>query len=140
MADESAYVEVEVEGVVRDLQDKSMVLLRDGQGRQLRIWIGQCEALAIAQRLEEAFEPQRPLTQDMLLQVWKKLDAELLQLRIDDLWEMIYYSKLVVNQRGAEVLVDCRPSDGIAVALAAKAPIFVSEEVMASAGQSEQEE
>ncbi|NUQ01349.1 MAG: bifunctional nuclease family protein [Armatimonadetes bacterium] len=137
MPGETEYVQVEVLGVARDPSDKSVVHLRDSQDRQLKIWIGRCEAVAIAQRLDQSFDAQRPLTQDLALALWKRLGATLQQLRIDDLWEMIYYSKLTVEKDGQLIDIDCRPSDGIALALAAQVPIFVAEAVMEKGTASE---
>jgi bifunctional DNase/RNase len=130
MPDEAAYVEVQVDRVGRTQADRWTVRLRDANARELDIVIGQCEAMAIAQRQVAGFEPKRPLTQDLALALWRRLGGELIQLRIDDLWEGIYYSKLTVNQRGEQVDIDCRPSDGIALALTGKAPIYVADSVM----------
>ena len=130
MPDEAAYVEVQVDTVGRTDSQHWVVRLRDPVGRQLNIVIGQCEAMAIAQRQMAGFEPQRPLTQDLALNLWRRLGAELLQLRIDDLFEGIYYSKLTVNRHGERIDIDCRPSDGIALALTGRVPIYVSDLVM----------
>src|ERR1035438_680507 len=129
MPDEERYWEVEVKGVGQE-QGKPVVLLRDERDRQLPIYIGPCEALAIFQRLRDEFDPPRPLTQDLALAMWKRLGATLRHLRVDDLWEGVYYSKLAFEQHGGEVLIDCRPSDGIALALSAKVPIYVADAVM----------
>lgn len=140
MAAESGYVEVQVEGVGQNQINRSVVVLRDTHDRRLHIWIGHCEAMAIAQRLDEDFEAQRPLTQDLALNLWRKLGGELTQLRIDDFWESVYYSKLTVLQHGERVDIDCRPSDGLALALAAGVPIYVAEQVMLDADAAERGE
>lgn len=140
MSDETEYLQVEVVGVGKDEVDRSLVVLRDPQDRRLRIVIGHCEALAIAQRLDDDFDAARPLTQDLILNLWKRLGWTLTQLRIDDLWEMIYYSKLAVERDGELLDIDCRPSDGIALALAAEVPIFVAEQVMVKGNQPGSEE
>lgn len=131
------YCEVEVVGVGHLQGNAVTVILRDGDERQLPITIGHCEALAIVQRLRDEFDSPRPLTQDLLLTLFKRLGATVTQLRIDDLWEGVYYSKLSVEQHGQVLEIDCRPSDGIAVALAAGVPIFVADRVMAAAGLTE---
>jgi bifunctional DNase/RNase len=136
---DSDYVEVEVVGVGHGVDNKAVVLLKDQSDRQLPIWIGHCEALAIVQRLNKEFDPPRPLTQDLAVNLWKRLGGTLTQLRIDDLWEQVYYSKLTVEQDGQSVEIDCRPSDGIAMALTAEVPIFVANRVFVESSREEDE-
>ncbi len=135
MADEAAFVEVQVETVGRTAPDHWVVQLTDATDRKLPNHIGQCEAMAIAQRNMPGFDPQRPLTQDLALALWRRLGGELVQLRIDDLLEGIYYSKLTVKQHGEAVEIDCRPSDGLALALTASVPIYVADTVMHRGGK-----
>ncbi|MCC7490883.1 MAG: bifunctional nuclease family protein [Fimbriimonadaceae bacterium] len=130
MAGAGEYVQVEVVGVGKDPMERSIVVLRDAQERDLRIVIGPCEAIAIAQRLDSAFESPRPLPPDLAVGLWKRLGARLAQLRIDDMWQDIYYSKLTLLRGEEAVEIDCRPSDGIALALTAQVPIYVSDKVM----------
>lgn len=131
MREDGKYVEVVVVGVGQDPLSRAVVVLKDLQDRQLRIWIGNCEAIAIVQRQDADLDPPRPLTHDLALNLWRQLGAELTQLRIDEQWLEVYYSKLSFEQDGRLVDIDCRPSDGIAMALAAHVPIFVAEHVMA---------
>ncbi|MBI2300984.1 MAG: bifunctional nuclease family protein [Armatimonadetes bacterium] len=130
MPGDAEYVRVEVMGVRQDPYSNAVVVLRDSRGRQLSIWIGTCEAIAIHQRTNAEFDPPRPLAQDLMIALWRRLGGQLKELRIDDLWQDVYYSKLTVEQNGQTVAVDCRPSDGLAVALAAGVPIFVADHVM----------
>lgn len=130
--DQVEYVRVEVMGVHQDPYSSAVVVLKDSRGRQLRIYIGTCEAIAIHQRANAEFDPPRPLAQDLMLGLWRRLGGTLKELRIDDLWQDVYYSKLTVEQNGQPVAVDCRPSDGLAVALAAGVPIYVADHVMPS--------
>jgi bifunctional DNase/RNase len=124
------FCEVEVRGVGHDAANRVVVVLKDPYDRELPISIGHCEALAIVQRMSDDFDPPRPLTQDLLLTLFRRLGGSLRSLRIDDLWEMVYYSKLSVEQEGKLIDIDCRPSDGIALALAAGVPIYVADRVM----------
>lgn len=140
MADEGAYVEVQVEEVGQVPPGEWVVQLVDSQGRKLQIRIGQCEAFAIGKRCIAGFEPQRPLTQDLALALWKRLGGEMVQLRIDDLFDGIYYSKLMINQDGEPVEIDCRPSDGLALALTAKVPIYIADSVMRRGRRDEPDE
>jgi uncharacterized protein len=109
----------------------TFVLLQDGRGRKLPIWIGQPEAVAIYIALQK--EPQdfhRPLTHDLLKNVVEKLGGRIDRLTIDDMWQDTFYARLVLQVGDQWMDIDCRPSDGIAVALRARAPIYVAEEVL----------
>lgn len=127
MSDELEYLEVEVKGVGSSYP--SYIVFLQHHDRELQIVIGPCEARAIVQRRQEGFEPSRPLTHDLALNLWRQLGAQVSELRIDDLFEEVYYAKLVFERDDQLIEVDCRPSDGIAMALAAGAPIFVAERV-----------
>lgn len=129
--DDLRFVEATVAGVVA-IPPRYVVLLGDGE-RQLEIVVGPCEARAIHQRSREQFSSTRPLTCDLALNTWRQLGASLVELRVDDLFGEVYYAKLVLEQRDELVLVDCRPSDGLALALAAKVPIYVAERVFEEA-------
>jgi bifunctional DNase/RNase len=56
-------------------------------------------------------------------------------LQIDSIEDGVYYAQLVLSADHHDEYLDCRPSDGIALALRADVPIFVDENVLASAGQ-----
>ena len=111
----------------------TFVLLQDGRGRKLPIWIGpeQAQAIYIALRKEQ-YDFHRPLTHDLLKNIVEKLGGRIERLTIDDMWQDTFYARLVLNVGDRAVDIDCRPSDGIAVALRAQAPIYVSEEVLDS--------
>ena len=111
--------------------DLTFVLLQDGRGRNLPIFIGQAEALAIFIALQKDNRDfHRPLTHDLLKNIVEKLGGKVERLTIDDMWQDTFYARLVINMNGEWVDVDCRPSDGIAVALRAQAPIYVADEVL----------
>ena len=124
-------VEARVNGLVVEHQtQQNVVILREVEGeRILPIWIGPGEAQAIRRIL--AAEPfPRPLTHDLLVLIVEGLKAKVARVVISDLRESTFYASVIV-ERDAEVLsIDARPSDSIAVALRAKAPIFVNEELL----------
>jgi bifunctional DNase/RNase len=134
-----ALVEVQVVGVGQDLRGNEFVLLRDHQKRQLPIWIGRCEAYAIIMHLEEHDVP-RPMTHDLLLNVIQRLGGKVQQLLIDDLWQNTFYAKVCVAQNEEVLEIDCRPSDGIALAIRAEVPILVSNAVIEEGRWREPEE
>jgi bifunctional DNase/RNase len=110
-----------------------IVILQEEEGeRVLPIWIGEAEARAIGVVL--AGEPlERPLTHDLILMLVKSLEARITGVSITSLKNNTFYAEIRLETKGgAQVLVDARPSDSIAVALRADAPIFVEEEVILS--------
>ena len=123
---------VTVIGVGQDQQRAEFVLLRDEQRRCLPIWIGPWEALAILMKLEETI-PRRPMTHDLMNSIIEKLGARVEKIVVDDLSNNTFYAKVYLTIDGREVIVDSRPSDAIALALRAEAPIYVAESVMQQA-------
>ncbi len=113
-----------------------IVLLREvDSDRQLPIWIGPCEADAITIELQDV-KVARPLTQDLLKNVISELGGTVSHVLIKELNESVFHARLFINvagERGPREL-DCRPSDAIALAVRAKVPIFIAEEVMDVAG------
>jgi uncharacterized protein len=102
--------------------------------RSLPIFIGAAEAQAIAIRLN-GVEVPRPLTHDLLKNLLDFLECRLMRIEVSDLKEGTFYANLVVERDGTEVRVDARPSDAIALALRAAAPVFVAARVMDEAGK-----
>jgi bifunctional DNase/RNase len=108
-------------------------MLREVDGeRSFPIVIGIFEATSIDRRVKGMQSP-RPLTHDLLANVIDQLGGELQDIFISELREHTYYAKLRIRKDGELVEVDCRPSDAIAVAVTARVPIFVNEEVLEEA-------
>lgn len=125
--------EVKVMGVYMHQEQATQqhfVLLRDNKGRRVPIWVGQFEAWAIQLSLEgEA--PDRPFTHDLIKILLDRLDATVERVIIDDLWNETFYAKIgLTRPSGENVEIDARPSDAIAVALRARAPIYMAESVL----------
>lgn len=124
-------VEVRVHGLILEHKtQQNIVVLRELDGmRILPIWIGPGEAQAIRRILSEEPFP-RPLTHDLLHIIVEGLKAKIARVVIADLRENTFFASVVV-ERGEEILsVDARPSDSIAIALRAKAPIFVNDKLL----------
>lgn len=119
---------------------QTFVLLRDNRGRRAPIFIGPFETLAIQMALEGA-PSERPMTHDLLKLMVDRLGGTVERITIDDLWNGTFYAKITVAQKDGEVQdVDARPSDAIALALRAKAPIYMAEDVIERAGTEEDTE
>ena len=124
-------VEARVNGLILEPKtQQNIVILRESNGeRILPIWIGPGEAQAIRRILSDEPFP-RPLTHDLLVLAIEGLKARVTRVVIADLRENTFYATVFI-QRDADVLsIDARPSDSIAVALRAKAPIFVNEKLL----------
>jgi bifunctional DNase/RNase len=111
--------------------NQPIVLLREIDGEHyLPIWIGAAEATAIA-FAQQGVVPARPLTHDLLRDVLEGLGRTLLDVRITELTDGIFYAVLVFD---GGVEVSARPSDAIALALRTATPIHCAEAVLAEAG------
>ena len=119
-------------------RNEQVIVLREKEGtRLLPVVIGIAEVNAIKLKLS-GLEPPRPLTHDLLLRAIEELGAKLKEIHIDKLENNTFYAKLVLSRNGSgEVKVDARPSDSVALALRAGAPMFVAEDVLDEAGVNE---
>jgi bifunctional DNase/RNase len=130
-------VKCEVRGVFVAINDTAtipLVVLSDGTVRILPIFIGIWEAVSINSAMNHELLP-RPFTHDLFIDLCGKCAITLRFLQIDSVEDGVYYAQLVLTTGGHEEYLDCRPSDGIALALRANIPVFVEESVLASAGQ-----
>jgi len=110
-----------------------VVLRQVDADRFVPIWVGPYEAEAITVALQE-IEMIRPLTHDLLKNVFGKFDAKIIRVEIVSLREEIFYGNIVARVNGKEVDIDSRPSDALALAVRAHVPIFVHESVLEEAG------
>ncbi len=128
-------IEVTIDSVrVNLMSPQRLVILREvGTDRYLPIWVGQYEAEAITVALQEV-EMVRPLTHDLLKNVFTTFNARIKRIEIVALKEDIFYGNIVAEVNGQETNVDSRPSDAIALAVRAHVPIMVDETVLEAAG------
>ena len=126
-----AMVEMSIYGVSFDLVGKQpIVLLKTADGnRYLPIWIGHPEAAAILMKLQGATAP-RPLTHDLLVNILNELDVEIARVTVTELRENTFHASITVVANGAEIEIDSRSSDAIAVAVRAQVPIFAADDVI----------
>ena len=123
--------EMHIYGVSFDLVGKQpIVLLKTAEGNKfLPIWIGHPEAAAILMKLQSASTP-RPMTHDLVTDMLDQLGAQVTRITVTELRENTFYAQITVQQDGSEVDIDSRPSDAIALAIRAEAPIFADERVI----------
>jgi bifunctional DNase/RNase len=128
-------IEVTIDSVrVNLMSPQRLVILREvGADRYLPIWVGPYEAEAITVALQEV-EIVRPLTHDLLKNVFTTFNAKIKRIEIVSLKEDIFYGNIVAEVNGHETNVDSRPSDAIALAVRAHVSILVEESVMEGAG------
>ena len=109
------------------------ILLKEVSGsRRLPIIIGAFEAQAIALEIE-GIKPPRPLTHDLLKNIIDNLGAVIIEVIVDELRENTFYAKIIMDISSITSEIDSRPSDAIALAVRAQAPIYVAESVMQAA-------
>ncbi|MEW6580896.1 MAG: bifunctional nuclease family protein [Chloroflexota bacterium] len=117
-----------------------VVVLKDPlSGRFLPIFIGPCEAEAIAVKLQ-GMNVERPLTHDLLKSVIAELGGHVQHIVVNDLRQDTFYAQIVVDLNGEERIIDSRPSDAIALSVRLDVPIYVEESVMDRAGITPDEE
>jgi hypothetical protein len=136
----SEWVEMQLRGMILDPQSESpvVILREDAESLFLPIWIGVFEANAIALALE-SIHPKRPMTHDLLRSTLEALGGALVRIEIHTLHEGTFYARLIVNRAaGDSIEVDSRPSDAIALALRAGAPIWAARQVLQQAVASTQ--
>jgi bifunctional DNase/RNase len=115
-----------------------VIILKEIEGEQiLPIGIGLLEATAIASEIE-GVRFARPITHDILKNIMDKTDIKVNKIEISDLRDNTYFARIHLTSGGNAVSIDSRPSDAIAIALRAQAPIFVSDEVLRKSKQIEE--
>ena len=124
-------IEMTIKGLMVDpITNMPIIILRDQDGQKvLPIWVGIFEANAIALQIEYIQTP-RPMTHDLLRNVIQDLQAAVERIVVCDLKENTFYALIHLQTAGGPVAIDARPSDAIALALRAQAPIFVEDRVI----------
>ena len=102
--------------------------------RTLPIFIGAAEAQSIALQINNV-KMARPLTHDLFKNTLDFIECRVKRIEVCDIKEGTFYAKLILEHNGMEMGIDSRPSDAIAIALRAAAPIYVANAVMDQAGR-----
>ncbi len=131
----SDMIEVVIDSIrVSLMSQQRIVILRERDAeRYLPIWIGVYEAESITIALQEV-EVARPLTHDLLKNIFQQLDARILRVEVVALKDDTFYGNIVAEKNGTILNIDSRPSDALAIAVRAHVPILVASSVMDAAG------
>lgn len=130
-----------VEGLLFDPRSNMYILLLkeiDGNST-LPIWIGKPEADSIALALGKVETP-RPLTHDLIKNIADGLKVKITKIIVTKIQDNTYYALVCLNDGKKETFVDSRPSDAVAVALRARAPIFIEDSIIEQRSADELEE
>jgi bifunctional DNase/RNase len=127
-------IEMSIKGLMVDpVTNMPIVLLRDADNqRVLPIWVGPVEANAIALQIEN-IAPPRPMTHDLLRNLIQELGVTLERVIIAGLRDNTFFAYLQLRRGEERQLLDARPSDAIALAIRARAPVFVDSQVLEQA-------
>jgi bifunctional DNase/RNase len=125
------FREMKVSGLTVDpFTNTPIVLLRDLDEKEVvPIWIGAFEASAIATKLEKV-QLSRPMTHDLMKNLLDTLRIKVIKIEVTDLRDNTFYAIIHLDMDGTHLAIDARPSDSIALALRANAPIYVNEGVI----------
>ena len=124
-------MEMKIKGLMIDpVSNMPIIILKNSDGDSvLPIWVGIFEANAIAMELETIVSP-RPMTHDLLKNVIESLKANIQRVVITDLRDNTFFATIHLTRNGESLQIDSRPSDAMALALRAGAPIFVEQDVL----------
>ena len=127
--------EAEVVAVLVDPRSHAHTVVLQGKRdrRRLAMAIGPAEATGIAVPLH-GVTPPRPLTHDLFLTVFGRLKVSITRVVITDLRDDVYYATLHLSGSSGELTLDSRPSDAIALAMRARAPVLVEDRVFDKGG------
>lgn len=119
--------------IISEVDEHQVIILKEVDGdRSFPIVIGIFEATSINRRVKGEQYP-RPLTHDLIISAVEQLGGEIQDIVISDLEDHTYFAKLRVRREGELVEIDCRPSDAVALAVTARVPIYVNEQVLGEA-------
>ena len=125
--------EFKIRGLMMDpITNSPIVILQDVEKNTLLpIWVGIFEANAIALQVERIDTP-RPMTHDLIKNILLHMNADIEKIVVTELKDNTFYALIHLTLEGEEMTIDSRPSDAIALALRADAPIFVTDDVISN--------
>ena len=138
-------VQVNVHTMAVDSRGQPVLVLKPigaapGEGLLLPIWIGLPEATAILVAFEATSAPPRPMSYDLMARLLDASRSRVEQVEVSKIEEGTFYATITLATPEGTHLIDARPSDSIALAVRVGAPIFVADEVLATAGMDDEEQ
>ena len=126
-----AMVEMELNKIrIDENRGEQVIVLKEKEGeRTLPIVIGIMEVTAIKMKIS-GVNPPRPMTHDLFYNTIIRLGARIDKIVITKLENNTFFAKLIISVDSRTEEIDARPSDSIAIAIRAKAPIFVDEQIL----------
>lgn len=107
----------------------ALIFAEENGIRRLPIVIGTPEAQSIAIVMEN-MKPPRPLSHDLIFNIFSALEIELLEVFIYKFEDGAFFAELLLRQNGKEYRIDSRTSDAVAIALRTNSPIYTTETIM----------
>jgi hypothetical protein len=128
-------IEVKIESIRMSLMNPHhVIILREIDGaRCLPVFVGKPEGDSIRFKLNQDEIP-RPLSHDLAADILEQLEARVSHILIRELRDQHFFASIIFQGDNGDIDIDCRPSDGIAIAVRVSCPIFVDESVMSAAG------
>ena len=126
----SEQIEVQLMGLILDPVSKMPVMLLKPENLEkiIPIWIGISEANSITIELEKIESP-RPMTHDLINLLIDEFHFKVNKVIISEILDKTYYAQLHIGNGVDSKILDCRPSDAVAIALKSEAKIFISDQV-----------
>lgn len=112
------------------------VFLKPKNGTEERvvpIFIGPLETHSITTVIDGTQSP-RPMSHDLMLYMLTSLGAVVVKVLIEEIIDNTFFAKITLRKDEELIVLDARPSDSIALALRANAPIYMNSKVIEEAG------
>ncbi len=126
-------IELEIKEILNKVSSDAttiVVVLKEKDGsRTMPVMVGLLEAQSIAITMYEMKIP-RPGVYDLLISTTETLGAHIKEVIIHKIVNGVFYSYLVLDKEGTEILMDSRTSDALAVAMSAALPIFIDDDLL----------
>lgn len=126
-------VEAEIWTIARTDQGNAVLIRPIGSESAVPIFMGQLEAQSILIGMGSVPMP-RPLTHDLFINIFKQLKTTILRIEINSLKNGTFFARIILKHGRDELIVDCRPSDAIGLAVRKKCQIYIDEEIVDEAG------
>lgn len=129
---EQSLIEYRVDRILEEANtDTRIVVLarQDGSLDTFPIWVGAAEGNAIKLALDAMITP-RPMSHDLIKSFAEHLSVTIQRVVIADVKSSTYYATVYVANKGVERTIDARPSDAISLALRARCPIYITQDVL----------